>query len=291
MQTDELETRDIRCRIAEMLQSRMSRNIDQMLRHFAPDAVVHCASSREGVLPTGVWEGADALRSITRLNDENYEPLDHEILDILVDGKHAVVRWRGNWRRHANGKVYTIDAAHFLTWRNGLVVEMHEFFERASQFNPQTRYLSYSELLAERRPGLTREEMKKRSLELVNFPVNGPDVALIQKYCAPEIVCDFVGDRSRIPYAGRHVGVAALKNIVMAVAVDFEQSYFDVSDVLIEDGRVAGRRRVAWRHRGTGRRGVVDLANFVRFEDGLMVELIEFRDSVTLIEMRGDREN
>ena len=31
-----------------------------------------------------------------------------------------------------------------------------------------------------------------------------------------------------------------------------------------------------------------DLADFVRFEDGLIVELIEFRDSVTLLEMQGE---
>jgi hypothetical protein len=28
----------------------------------------------------------------------------------------------------------------------------------------------------------------------------------------------------------------------------------------------------------------------VRFEDGMIVELVEFRDSVTLLEMRGDTE-
>ena len=60
--------------------------------------------------------------------------------------------------------------------------------------------------------------------------------------------------------------------------------------MLVEEGRVAGRRKVEWRHRGTGRRGLVDLANFVRFEDGMIVELVEFRDSVTLLEMRGETE-
>ena len=83
---------EIRSRIAEMLRCRMSGQINQMLRHFAPNTVVHCASSREGLLPPGIWEGADGLRAITRRTDENYEPLEHEILDILVDGQNAVVR-------------------------------------------------------------------------------------------------------------------------------------------------------------------------------------------------------
>ena len=53
---------------------------------------------------------------------------------------------------------------------------------------------------------------------------------MILKFCSPNIVCDFVGDRARIPYAGRHVGVEALINIVRAVAIDFEQSHFEISE-------------------------------------------------------------
>jgi hypothetical protein len=75
------------------------------------------------------------------------------------------------------------------------------------------------------------------------------------------------------------------------VTIDFEQSHCDIAAILIENGHVAGRRQVEWRHRGTGRRGLVDLANFVRFEDGMIVELIEFRDSITLLEMEGRLKN
>ena len=46
--------------------------------------------------------------------------------------------------------------------------------------------------------------------ELANFaPSQGPDIGLIRKLYSPDIVCEFVGDRARIPYAGRHVGVEA----------------------------------------------------------------------------------
>ena len=57
-----LAAREIRSRISEMLHCRMSGQIDQMLKYFAPNTVVYCASSREGLLPPGIWEGADALR-------------------------------------------------------------------------------------------------------------------------------------------------------------------------------------------------------------------------------------
>jgi ketosteroid isomerase-like protein len=291
MSQSEMLAFEIRSRITQMLRCRMSGQIDRMLRYFAPNTVVHCASSREGLLPPGIWEGADALRSITRRTDENYEPLEHEILDILVDGQNAVVRWRGAWRRHATGKIYMIDAAHFLRWQNGLVVEMHEFFEHASNSRPcGNKISSYEDLLTQKSPGFDLHEIERRARQLVGFPSNGPEIDMIVEFCSPDIICDFVGDRARIPCAGRHVGVDALINIVRAVAVDFEQSHCEISEILVEEGRVAGRRKVEWRHRGTGRRGWVDLANFVRFEDSMIVELVEFRDSVTLLEMQGEME-
>ncbi len=267
----------------------MTGQISQLMSYFSPDVVVHCACSRGSLLGPGVWKGADALQSITRLTDENFQPLEYEILDILVDGPKAVVRWRGAWRHHATAQVCSIDAAHFLHWRSGLVIEMHEFFECTSDPAWGSATLPSADgLFTEMPPGLDRDEIERRVRRLVSFPSNGPQIDVILKFCSPNIVCDFVGDRARIPYAGRHVGIEALINIVRAVAIDFEQSHFEISEILIDGARVAGCRKVAWRHRGTGRGGWVDLANFVRFGNGMIVELIEFRDSVTLREMSGD---
>ncbi len=286
-----LTAAEIRRRIAEMLRCRMSGRIDGMLSHFSPRAVVHYTSSREGLFRPAVWEGVDALGSITRFTDENYTPLGHEILDVIVDGQKAVVRWRGDWRRIASGKIYSIDAAHFLRWDGDVVVEMHEYFERMCHEAPSCpRLLNFEELLAPKPPGLEPQEIVRRAREIVTFPSGAPVIESIRAYCAPDIVCEFVGDRARLPYAGRHVGIEALVNIIRAIAIDFEQSACEVQDCLLEGGRLAGRRRVEWRHRGTGRRGVVDLADFLRFENGRIVELIEFRDSLTLLEMQGERD-
>lgn len=57
-------------------------------------------------------------------------------------------------------------------------------------------------------------------------------------------------------------------------------------EAVIDGGSVAVRRTVEWRHRGTGRRGIVELADFLRFEDGLIVEIVEYRDSVALMRMQ-----
>ena len=111
----------LRRQISEMLEARMTGQISQLMSYFSPDVVVHCACSRGSLLGPG-GRAADALRSITRLTDENFQPLEYEILDILVDGAKAVVRWRGAWRHHATAQVCSIDAAHFLHWRSGVVI-------------------------------------------------------------------------------------------------------------------------------------------------------------------------
>lgn len=74
--------------------------------------------------------------------------------------------------------------------------------------------------------------------------------------------------------------------IIQAICVDFEQWPLVVPEMIAEGARVAGRRQVAWRHRGTGRVGCSELADFVRFEDGLIVEFIEFRDTGTLMRIQ-----
>jgi hypothetical protein len=70
----------------------------------------------------------------------------------------------------------------------------------------------------------------------------GAELNFIRKLCALDIVCDFVGERARIPYAGRYVGIEALINLVRSVAIDFEQAHCSISEILVEDSRVTGHR-------------------------------------------------
>lgn len=282
-----LSAADIRFIIAEMLECRMRRRYDQFSTYVDPAVVFHCHSWRVGIVGPRVWNGPAGLLDLFRRTDENYFPMEHEILDMVVDGDSAVVRWRAGWRCHENGRVFTNDAAHFLRWEKGRVVEMHEFFDAHCAATPRCACLpNFDSLLTPRPPGLSREEMARRARRLVTFEAGSPDLDLVREWCAPDIICEFVGDRARLPYAGRHSGIETVLGVIRAVNVDFEQRPLAISQMLIEDARVAGRRQVQWRHRGTGRTGMSELADFVRFDNGLIVELIEFRDTVTLMLMQ-----
>lgn len=281
---------ELRRRVAAIARYRMSGDIELMMRHFAPDVVVHCNCTKEGLFRPIVLAGRKAFAQNIRRIDAEYEPLDGEILDVLVERGKTVVRWRGRWRHHGTGCVYTFDMAHFLHWKGGLVVEMFEFLDHhGRQTLDRAAIVSFEELLTPKPRGLDRAEIERRAIALVSFPSHGPDVALLRQYCSPDIVCEYVGVRERIPHAGRHVGIEALANIIRANAVGYEQSSGEILEIVVDGGRVAVRRSVEWRHCGTGRRGSVELTDFVKFEHGLIVEVIEIRDSITLLEMQGDR--
>ncbi len=68
----------------------------------------------------------------------------------------------------------------------------------------------------------------------------------------------------------------------MMIAVQFENLGSVVHDLVIDGDRVAMRRTSIIRNRGTGSSAEVDIADFIRFRDGLVVELTEIADSVAL---------
>jgi ketosteroid isomerase-like protein len=289
----ELTGEEIRQRLVEITNARIDGRIDLVLSHFSPDVVIHHNCwKRYGFPSSGSSHGREAYAADLRRAEEEFEAIDGEIQQILVEGARNAMRWRTRWRHRGTGRVWPVDMAHFLRWRHGLIVEMHEYTDTpVSTPDAFGAVRPFANLITPPEPGLTREEMIDCVRRVADYHTpRGPDFELLRRYYSPDIVCEFVGDRTRIPYAGRHFGVEAVINIIRAINVDFEQLDFSLSDMLVDDGALACRRTVEWRHRGTGRRGVVALAEFVRFENGKIVELIEYRDSVTILEMQGDLE-
>ncbi len=126
---DEEERRKLRHNVFEITRLRMSGQIEEMLRYFAPDVIVRYHATKEGLFLPGVLHGREAFRENIRLTDVDYEPLGSEVLDILVDGDMTAVRWRNSWRHRNSGRTATMDMAHFLSWRNGMVVEVFEYLD------------------------------------------------------------------------------------------------------------------------------------------------------------------
>jgi hypothetical protein len=121
--------RDLRKSVFEITKLRMSGRISEMMRYFASDVIIHYHCAKEGLFLAGVLQGVDAFRENIRITDAEYEPLDMEVLDLLVEGDRSAVRWRTSWRNRGTGYTRTLDMAHFLHWENGWVVEMFEYLD------------------------------------------------------------------------------------------------------------------------------------------------------------------
>jgi len=282
---------ELRRRVHEIMKCRVNRDFDRMMRHFSRDVVVYYTCSKKGLFRPGVWRGREAFRENMRLTDIEYQPLDGEIRETLVDGNRVAVRWRSVWRHVGTGKQYTLEMAHFMRWENDVVVEVHEFLDRLGFYDPiVTSMMTLDQIISPPSPGLDRAEITLKLEALVNFSPSGPDLAMLRDLCSPSIVCEFVGDRARIPYSGRHIGVHSLASIIREIGVEFHQVQYETVEILVEGGRIALRRKVEWRHHGTSLTGGLELADFARVEDGKIVELIEYRDSDAVLAISGDLE-
>jgi len=270
-----------------MIRFRMTGDVGSLVRLFVEDVELTYNCASPGFFPVGQGRGHEALRENLRRTDIDYEPLDWEILSVLVEGDRSAVRWLGSWRHRATGRIYCMDMAHFMRWRHELVAEMSEFVDHHCVSSTGQRLPgSFEEMLAPGDPGLDRNEMARRLTDLGNFSERGPSVARFREYCAADVICEFVGDRRSISYAGRHRGIEALSSIIRTIGVEFEQLGHAMPEVVVDGAWGAVRRTVEWRHRGTGRLGLVELADFARFENGLIIEIVEFRDSVALLQMQ-----
>jgi hypothetical protein len=120
---------DLRRSVYEITKLRMSGRISEMMQFFASDVVIHYHCAVEGLFLAGVLQGAGAFRENIRLTDAEYEPIDSEVLDLLIEGERSVIRWRNSWRNRGTGYTRTLDMAHFMHWENGQVVEMFEYLD------------------------------------------------------------------------------------------------------------------------------------------------------------------
>jgi ketosteroid isomerase-like protein len=102
---------------------------------------------------------------------------------------------------------------------------------------------------------------------------------------ADDIVFNVRGNWLTFPYTRPIRGKKQVAETMAMIAVQFQTLGSVIHELVIDGDRVAVRRTAKIRHRGTGKVGEVDIAGFIRFRDGLVVELTEIADSAVLAEL------
>lgn len=86
------------------------------------------------------------------------------------------------------------------------------------------------------------------------------------------------------PFAGHRRGRQAVLEALGGIAKDYVLERYEPRIVIVEGDRAAVMSNVAFRQRSTGRTVSTQLANFLRFKDGKLVEFREFANSFDLVE-------
>ena len=86
------------------------------------------------------------------------------------------------------------------------------------------------------------------------------------------------------PFAGHRHGKAAVLTALGGIAQDYALERYVPQIMIVEDDRAAVMSDVAFKQRSTGRMITAQLANFLRFRDGRIIEFREFANTFDLVE-------
>lgn len=133
---------------------------------------------------------------------------------------------------------------------------------------------------------LDRDLIEQRIETLLKLREAG-DIAAMAAYAAPEIVYRTSPGRP-YPFHSRRDGKAECVELGIAINVAYENLGSTINHLLIDGDRVALHRTAKVRNRGAGRVIEIDIWNFFKFRDGLIVEFSEYPDTATLALLDSD---
>lgn len=136
---------------------------------------------------------------------------------------------------------------------------------------------------------LDREMIEHRVRTIFEWRADG-DIAGISEYVAEDIVYKVQGAWTIYPFSRPVRGKGAFLQIMAAIDVMYENLGSTIHELVIDSERVALHRTSRMRNRGTGAAVAVDVCDFMRFRDGLVIEFAEYPDSLAMAKVNGDYE-
>jgi ketosteroid isomerase-like protein len=126
-----MDRTEIEAFVRKLYAARVDGDIDALSQLFAEDAVFQIAGSPEYSMLASLAEGHEMVMSLMRTIVDTFSLSDVAILDFLVDGNKAAVRWRATVHVMTTGQTVTTEIAAFIEMANGKVVSVIEFVDTA----------------------------------------------------------------------------------------------------------------------------------------------------------------
>jgi ketosteroid isomerase-like protein len=128
---------------------------------------------------------------------------------------------------------------------------------------------------------LDREMIEHRIRTIFERRAAG-DLRGIMDYAADDVVYRTQGGWTLYPFSRPMHGKAALGQMLATIDVMFENLGSTIHELVIDGDRAALHRTSKMRNRGSGAVVCVDVCDFMRFRDGLVVEFSEYPDSAAI---------
>ena len=122
---------EIESLIKSLYAARVAGDIDTIGSLFAQNATFQVAGSPEASPMATKAEGHAAIVSLMQGMIDSFELNDFSILETLIDGDRAAVRWRATVHHVTTAQSFTTELADFIQVSNHEIVSFIEFLDTA----------------------------------------------------------------------------------------------------------------------------------------------------------------
>jgi ketosteroid isomerase-like protein len=277
---------------------RLANAPEAVRRHAAPDVIFRILGNPGGGEGYCVFEGQDAVIESVRFIDTNLEFVSFDIVDLIVDGPRAALRWHATVRHRGTGVVGDLAVLDLITVEGGLITQYVEFFDtdgfqRLMAGHPQPFFARQSN---NKRPALAPADPQQNASPpdaaafaardehedmLRAFWVRRAEdgQAAVAAHFTDDCELHLIGDPTVIPFARLHLGIEAVRTLVSQIDMEFELLSIAIQEVLVEGDRAAVQWLADVRHRGTGARGDIRSFDHVVLHNGRIRSLTQFFDT------------
>jgi ketosteroid isomerase-like protein len=117
--------------LEEFYAARVRGDLDAVAKLFAANATFQIAGSDQASPMPMIVKGSAGIRSLMQTMITSFELGDFTIVEMLIDGGSAAVRWQATIHYTKTGQIFTTELADFITVANGQVVSFIEFLDTA----------------------------------------------------------------------------------------------------------------------------------------------------------------
>ena len=126
-----MDRSEIETVVKKLYAARVDGDMEALAEAYAGNITFQIAGSPENSILATVAEGHEEVMGVMQTMSDTLVLEDFAILDLVVDGNKAVVRWQATVHQPASGQAVTTQLADFIEIEDGKVVSFIEFLDTA----------------------------------------------------------------------------------------------------------------------------------------------------------------